>query len=308
VNTRNITLDRRATDRARGMAFGLLALAAGLLCCCSSIFADNSRDQRDIKKSLEVGGDLTVEGELVELGVVDPGDEARPGYALKFEGDAEGTEPWTSGLRMVATQSSHRWLWQTSGIENPDTRMCLDEHGRLVLPGLTGPGLVIDPDGPVLEPLDPDLRATLTLRRIDLAGDGGVVLGAAAPETAGSLRWTGSDFEGFDGERWRSLLIPELDPESDPVFTASAAFALRAQDIERWDAAWIWGNHRAAGYITAAADGDPLTVDGAGHVGIGTSEPQARLHVVGAMVVDGPLLIQPQGDIPMYNPSTGVSQ
>ncbi|NIR25397.1 MAG: hypothetical protein GWN77_00060, partial [Gammaproteobacteria bacterium] len=48
-------------------------------------------------------------------------------------------------------------------------------------------------------------------------------------------------------------LAPTLS-ESDPVFTASPAGGIVAQDITNWDAAFGWGDHATNGYLTAEID------------------------------------------------------
>ena len=35
--------------------------------------------------------------------------------------------------------------------------------------------------------------------------DGGITVGDSDNTTAGTIRWTGSDFEGYDGSSWKSL-------------------------------------------------------------------------------------------------------
>lgn len=42
--------------------------------------------------------------------------------------------------------------------------------------------------------------------------------------------------------------------ETDPVFSASPAFGITLADIADWDAAYGWGDHSAAGYLTTEAD------------------------------------------------------
>ena len=42
--------------------------------------------------------------------------------------------------------------------------------------------------------------------------------------------------------------------ETDPVFTASDAAGIGSVDITNWNAAYGWGNHASAGYLTAEAD------------------------------------------------------
>lgn len=52
--------------------------------------------------------------------------------------------------------------------------------------------------------------------------------------------------------------------ETDPVFTASAAFGISSTNISNWNTAYGWGNHASAGYLTsslAATTYQPLDAD-----------------------------------------------
>ena len=42
--------------------------------------------------------------------------------------------------------------------------------------------------------------------------------------------------------------------ETDPIFSASAAFGITGGQIGRWNTAWGWGDHALAGYLTAEVD------------------------------------------------------
>jgi hypothetical protein len=43
--------------------------------------------------------------------------------------------------------------------------------------------------------------------------------------------------------------------ETDPVFTASAAYGISSTNISNWNTAYGWGNHALAGYLTAITSG-----------------------------------------------------
>jgi hypothetical protein len=45
--------------------------------------------------------------------------------------------------------------------------------------------------------------------------------------------------------------------ETDPIFTASAAFGITSGDISNWNTAYGWGNHALAGYLTSYTETDP---------------------------------------------------
>lgn len=55
--------------------------------------------------------------------------------------------------------------------------------------------------------------------------------------------------------------------ETDPVFTASAAFNVTTSKISDWDSAYSWGDHSQAGYLTGANETDPVfTASAAGGI------------------------------------------
>jgi hypothetical protein len=74
--------------------------------------------------------------------------------------------------------------------------------------------------------------------------------------STGVISYTEPDLSGY------------LTSESDPVFTASAAGSITGTQVENWDDAYGWGDHGAAGYISAVEDdtspvlGGNLDVDG----------------------------------------------
>jgi hypothetical protein len=46
--------------------------------------------------------------------------------------------------------------------------------------------------------------------------------------------------------------------ESDPIFAGSPAFTISNETIANWNAAFFWGNHTQAGYLTSFTENDPL--------------------------------------------------
>ena len=87
--------------------------------------------------------------------------------------------------------------------------------------------------------------------------DGAVKIGNTANSNAGTIRWTGSDFEGYDGSTWKSL-------------TSSGGSGLPAgtygQTLVSNGSAWVANSNL---FNTGA------------NVGIGTTSPDARLDVLG---------------------------
>ncbi len=86
---------------------------------------------------------------------------------------------------------------------------------------------------------------------------GGIRLSMTTGEHAGTLRWTGSDFQGYDGSVWKSLTSTG---GSLPAGTIGQTMRHDGYD-------WLGSNL--------------LYNDGAA-VGIGTTSPQAMLHVAGS--------------------------
>ena len=100
------------------------------------------------------------------------------------------------------------------------------------------------------------------LERLDVGG--AIRLGSTAIDNAGTMRWTGSDFEGFDGATWKS-------------FTATGSGTLPAgaagQTLRHDGASWVAN--------------DNIYDDGT-NVGIGTTSPLFKLHVNGLARFDLP--------------------
>jgi hypothetical protein len=100
------------------------------------------------------------------------------------------------------------------------------------------------------------------LERLDVAG--AIRLGTTIESNAGTIRWTGSDFEGYDGASWKS-------------FTSGGGGGLPSgtlgQTLRHDGSSWIAN--------------DNIYNDGT-NVGIGTTNPQFRLHVNGLARFDVP--------------------
>ena len=93
-----------------------------------------------------------------------------------------------------------------------------------------------------------------------------------------------------------------IGAETDPVFGASAAAGVTSPDITNWNAAFSWGDHSTAGYLTGYSETDPQvgsnttnyvpkwngstlvtgTIYDNGNVGIGTTTPDGLLTLGGA--------------------------
>jgi hypothetical protein len=91
---------------------------------------------------------------------------------------------------------------------------------------------------------------------------GGILLGNTASANAGAMRWTGSDFEGYDGATWKSF----TSAGSGSLPPGSSGNTLRHDGAN-----WVATN----GLYNNGAD-----------IGIGTTSPQASLHIEGDDVVE----------------------
>ena len=67
--------------------------------------------------------------------------------------------------------------------------------------------------------------------------------------TVNSLFW-------FNGSTWKQFNEPYM--ETDPVFTAHPASGITVGNIGNWNAAYGWGNHATAGYLTSYTETDPI--------------------------------------------------
>ncbi len=85
--------------------------------------------------------------------------------------------------------------------------------------------------------------------------NGGIRIGDALASNAGTIRWSGADFEGYDGSSWKSF----TDTGSGTVPSGSSGQTLR---------------NNGSSWVTASN----LYNDGT-NVGIGTTSPNYKLHV-----------------------------
>lgn len=89
--------------------------------------------------------------------------------------------------------------------------------------------------------------------------------GYSIPTTAKQSEWDGKEpaiskaigYAKWNGTAWVFVNDTYLTSytETDPVFLASAAAGITGTKIGNWDAAYAWGNHASAGYLTSAAIG-----------------------------------------------------
>ena len=80
------------------------------------------------------------------------------------------------------------------------------------------------------------------------------------------------DLTGYATEAYVDAAIPTLTSEltndsgfitgyteSDPVYSASVAAGITAQNVTDWNSAFAWGNHALAGYLTSETDSQTLS-------------------------------------------------
>jgi len=95
--------------------------------------------------------------------------------------------------------------------------------------------------------------------KLDVAG--AIRIGYTSSTHAGTIRWTGTDFEGYDGTAWRSL----TSPGGQTLPTADSGATLM---------------HNGTSWVPSYT----LYNDGS-HIGVGTTNPSAELHVGGTLKV-----------------------
>lgn len=108
--------------------------------------------------------------------------------------------------------------------------------------------------------------------------------------TAGQalIKASGADYDAH----WTDILLTEVDP----VFAASPAAGIGAQDIADWAASFSWGDHALAGYLTA--ESDPLaTAALALHQAAADPHPGYALEsALGAMAYEATVQGSPSGE------------
>ena len=100
--------------------------------------------------------------------------------------------------------------------------------------------------------------------------DGAIELGNTNTDTSGTIRWTGTDFEGYDGTDWLSFTTSGPDGETDPTWSGPA--------------------------------NTTSPIGRTGRVGIGTLTPSSsyKLDVVGAARVTAPLVLGTQASSTLH--------
>lgn len=76
------------------------------------------------------------------------------------------------------------------------------------------------------------IRTTQPSEALEVAGAVVVANTVNALPKAGTLRWNGADFEGFDGARWLSLTRPNLIPVANMVWINPGTFTLGSPNTE----------------------------------------------------------------------------
>ena len=90
------------------------------------------------------------------------------------------------------------------------------------------------------------------------------IFGTTTNNVAGTIRYSGTDFEGYNGTSWSSLTSADdtvSGTELDATFTTTgiltrtgaATYVTIADNSANWNTAYGWGNHASAGYLSASA-------------------------------------------------------
>lgn len=134
-------------------------------------------------------------------------------------------------LATVATTGAYADLTGTPTIPSVPTVVSAfsNDSGYLTSSALTG-YLLSSTASSTYQPLDADLTAI-----------GGLT------GTSGLLKKTAANTWTLDTTTYLTSYT-----ETDPIFSASAAFSITATDKSNWNVAYGWGNHASAGYLTSS--------------------------------------------------------
>ncbi len=96
-----------------------------------------------------------------------------------------------------------------------------------------------------------------------------------------------------------------LTSESDPVFSASAAFGITTTNISNWNTAYGWGDHGAEGYLTVAVEAISNTD---GNITFSASTGSVTADLATDIEISGDLIVQGDltvnGDVTTLNTAT----
>ena len=189
-----------------------------------------------INGSVELGsGNLTTTGKLL--------------YANNYDnlGDLPGASTYHGMFAHVHNEGHGYFAHAGAWTQLVDTTSSIDELGDVDLSSAPSDGYV----------LKWEASSSTWKAQPDLVGSGGsgIVLGDLSVSTqsasgggslsygntTGVFTYTPPDLSGF------------LTAETDPVYSASPAAGILSSNIANWDAAYGWGNHATAGYLTAVS-------------------------------------------------------
>jgi len=178
-----------------------------------------------------------------------------PDHTLTVRGDEQtplyvnGNDAAWASIYITALQGSARpGYGYVRGSLKAHTYVDPSDRWQLALGGIER--LSVTPAGNV------GIGVSLPLEKLHV--EGGLRIGNSVTNAAGTMRWTGSDFEGYDGSTWKSL-------------TATGGGSLPPGATGQT----LWYNGSSWAATSSLYNNNA-------QIGIGTVDPEARLDIVGA--------------------------
>ena len=208
--------------------------------CAVKLYYQTSQKLETTAGGVEISGDIALgSGNLTTTGKLL--------YANHYDnlGDLPGASTYHGMFAHVHNEGHGYFAHAGAWVQLVDTTSSIDELGDVDLSSAPSDGYVLKWEQSSSSwKAQPDLVGSggsgivlsdLSVSTQSASGGGSLSYG----NTTGVFTYTPPDLSGF------------LSAETDPVFSASPAAGILSSNISNWDAAYGWGNHATAGYLTS---------------------------------------------------------